>query len=45
MADTEHTAAGTRAAADLRPLQVETNGINVISGTERKGWPRDLFWP
>jgi NCS1 family nucleobase:cation symporter-1 len=45
MADTEHTAAGTRAAADLRPLQVETNGINVISGTERKGRPRDLFWP
>jgi nucleobase:cation symporter-1, NCS1 family len=30
---------------DCRPLQVKTNGINVISGTERKGRPRDLFWP
>ncbi len=26
-------------------LQIEVNGINVISGTERKGRPRDLFWP
>src|SRR5437879_1112439 len=33
------------AAADLRPLQVETNGINVIAESERKGHPRDLFWP
>src|ERR1700761_4175227 len=32
-------------AADLRPLQVEANGINVISESERKGHPRDLFWP
>src|SRR5690348_14625987 len=32
-------------AADLRPLQIEMNGINVISESERKGHPRDLFWP
>src|SRR5690242_853036 len=32
-------------AAELRPLQIEMNGINVISDSERKGHPRDLFWP
>jgi len=32
-------------ATDLRPMQVEANGINVISESERKGHPRDLFWP
>lgn len=26
-------------------LVVEQNGINVISSAERKGKPRDLFWP
>lgn len=26
-------------------LSVERNGINVISEAERKGHPRDLFWP
>ncbi len=26
-------------------LQIEVNGINVISRAERKGRPRDLFWP
>jgi NCS1 family nucleobase:cation symporter-1 len=31
--------------AELRPLQIEMNGINVISESERKGRPRDLFWP
>jgi nucleobase:cation symporter-1, NCS1 family len=31
--------------AELRPTQVEMNGINVISESERKGRPRDLFWP
>ena len=25
--------------------QIELNGINVISEDERKGTPRDLFWP
>src|SRR6516225_9446600 len=32
-------------AAELRPLHIEMNGINVISESERKGHPRDLFWP
>src|ERR1700676_4553218 len=32
-------------AVELRPLQIETNGINVIAEAERKGHPRDLFWP
>src|SRR6266487_4218051 len=32
-------------AAGSRPLQIETNGINVITDSERKGHPRDLFWP
>src|SRR6266536_4083788 len=31
--------------AELRPLQVEANGINVIAESERKGHARDLFWP
>jgi purine-cytosine permease-like protein len=31
--------------AELRPLQLETNGINVIAESERKGRPHDLFWP
>jgi NCS1 family nucleobase:cation symporter-1 len=31
--------------AELRPLQIEANGINVIAESERKGHPRDLFWP
>src|SRR3979409_2180401 len=26
-------------------LSVEQNGINVITEPERKGSPRDLFWP
>src|SRR6266550_3512226 len=32
-------------AAELRPLQIEANGINVIAESERKGRPHDLFWP
>ena len=32
-------------AAELHPLQIETNGINVITDAERKGRPRSLFWP
>src|SRR5215470_4167666 len=31
--------------AELQPLQIEMNGINVISDSERKGHPHDLFWP
>ncbi len=30
---------------DARTLPVEMNGINVIADSERKGRPRDLFWP
>jgi purine-cytosine permease-like protein len=26
-------------------LAVERNGVNVISEDERRGRPRDLFWP
>jgi purine-cytosine permease-like protein len=36
---------GGAGEAGLRPLQIEANGINVISDAERKGHPRDLFWP
>ena len=32
-------------AAESHPLQIEMNGINVITDAERKGKPRDLFWP
>ncbi|WP_083752606.1 purine-cytosine permease family protein [Actinosynnema sp. ALI-1.44] len=28
-----------------RPFQVEANGINVITDAERRGTPRQLFWP
>ncbi|HUL26492.1 MAG TPA: cytosine permease [Streptosporangiaceae bacterium] len=31
--------------AGSHPLQIEANGINVITDAERKGHPRDLFWP
>ncbi len=34
-----------RAAGGARGSRVETNGINVIADAERKGRPRDLFWP
>jgi nucleobase:cation symporter-1, NCS1 family len=26
-------------------MQIETNGINLITDAERRGRPRDLFWP
>src|SRR5713226_10630338 len=45
MADGQRAAGAAPAAADLRPLQIEANGINVISDSERKGKPSDLFWP
>ncbi|MBV9822545.1 MAG: cytosine permease, partial [Actinobacteria bacterium] len=43
MATTDST--GTSRAEDYQALRVETNGINVISDAERKGVPRQLFWP
>ena len=43
MVTTDSTA--TQPADDYQALRVETNGINVISDAERKGTPRQLFWP
>ncbi|HEY6276419.1 MAG TPA: cytosine permease [Streptosporangiaceae bacterium] len=42
-----HGAGGGAAAGEAgsHPLQIEANGINVITDAERKGHPRDLFWP
>src|SRR5215210_6978637 len=42
-----HQAAGAPGGGALRaPVpRVETNGINVIAESERKGTPRQLFWP
>src|SRR4051812_2158421 len=37
--DTAHPASATTSFA------IERNGINVIQESERKGRPRDLFWP
>ena len=45
MADSHATGAHSSAATEFRPMQIEANGINVISDAERKGHPRDLFWP
>lgn len=30
---------------DTRPLRVETKGIEIVTDAERKGAPRQLFWP
>ncbi|RKR74631.1 purine-cytosine permease family protein [Frondihabitans australicus] len=35
----------TTAIADGAPRGVEANGVNAIDESERKGSPRDLFWP
>ena len=43
MVTTDGTA--TQRPEDYQALRVETNGINVISDAERKGTPRQLFWP
>jgi nucleobase:cation symporter-1, NCS1 family len=46
MADSQRAGGSIPAVtAELRPLQIEANGINVITDAERKGHPRDLFWP
>ncbi len=46
MVDSQRAADGTsRGTAELHPLQIEVNGINVITDVQRKGHPRDLFWP
>ncbi len=38
-------ATSERVPAVSTATQIELNGINVISEDERKGTPRDLFWP
>ncbi|WP_240157667.1 purine-cytosine permease family protein [Pseudonocardia broussonetiae] len=43
MATPRHAADATRPTG--RTLPVEQNGINVIVDDERKGVPRQLFWP
>jgi NCS1 family nucleobase:cation symporter-1 len=43
MATVSDTPRGTASANSA--LQVETNGINVISDAERRGRPAQLFWP
>ena len=39
------TCAQSAAPADGRQLKVETHGIDVIGDADRKGRPRQLFWP
>jgi purine-cytosine permease-like protein len=41
---TTRTTGGVPGAPSAR-VAVETNGINVIDESERKGTPRQLFWP
>jgi nucleobase:cation symporter-1, NCS1 family len=46
MADAQSAGVAVKGGeAESHPLQIETNGINVITDAERKGHPRDLFWP
>jgi nucleobase:cation symporter-1, NCS1 family len=40
-----HGLAGPAPEAPTPRVAVETNGINVIPDSERKGTPRQLFWP
>jgi purine-cytosine permease-like protein len=39
------SSAATHDLAAPRALQIEANGINVITDAERRGRPRSLFWP
>src|SRR6266568_8038280 len=39
------TAVAAKSAPGPAGLPLELNGINVIATAERKGSPRDLFWP
>src|SRR5215207_3820172 len=40
-----HAGTSVPEAAPTPRVAVETNGINVIAENERKGSPRQLFWP
>jgi NCS1 family nucleobase:cation symporter-1 len=42
---TRGSSAATQDSPGSRALQIEANGINVITDAERKGSPRSLFWP
>jgi purine-cytosine permease-like protein len=42
---TRGSSAVTQDPPGSRALQIEANGINVITDAERKGSPRSLFWP
>jgi NCS1 family nucleobase:cation symporter-1 len=41
----DHAATAAPLEAPTPRVAVETNGINVIAEEERKGTPRQLFWP
>jgi len=41
----EHDLTGPGLEVPGPRVAVETNGINVIDESERKGTPRQLFWP
>jgi NCS1 family nucleobase:cation symporter-1 len=41
----DHAATAATRVAPTPRVAVETNGINVIDESERKGTPRQLFWP
>jgi NCS1 family nucleobase:cation symporter-1 len=41
----EHAGAPVAEVAPTPRVAVETNGINVIAESQRKGVPRQLFWP
>ena len=45
MVGSQRGSEATAATAESRALQIEANGINVITDEQRKGQPRDLFWP
>jgi nucleobase:cation symporter-1, NCS1 family len=42
---TRGSSAAAQDSPGSRALQIEANGINVITDAERKGSPRSLFWP
>jgi nucleobase:cation symporter-1, NCS1 family len=44
-AGTDTTGPTRTAGSSVGGFGIETNGINVIAESERKGSPRDLFWP
>jgi nucleobase:cation symporter-1, NCS1 family len=45
MVGSQRGSEAAQATVESRPLQIEANGINVITDEQRKGHPRDLFWP